>query len=139
MDVTTLPFNRLLGLQRGAEDAGTLVSLPASDQYANHLGSVHAGALLAVAEAGSAEFLLRHFGAVDGVVPVVRRLDAKFRRPAHGRVSARAAVDEGALGRLTADLQAKGRALIGVSVEVVDEDGVVVLTATVEWFVARAA
>jgi acyl-coenzyme A thioesterase PaaI-like protein len=93
MDVTALPFNRLLGLEKGASESGLLVSLPPSPQYMNHVGSVHASALLAVAEAGSAEFLLRHFGDVAGYVPVVRRLEAKFRKSARGRVSARASVE----------------------------------------------
>jgi acyl-coenzyme A thioesterase PaaI-like protein len=139
MDVTALPFTRLLGLERGASGSGLLVSLPASAQHANHLGTVHAGALLTVAEAGSAEFLLRHFGEIPGYVPVVRRVEAKFRRPARGRVSARASADERALSRLVAALESKGRALIGVSVEVVDEGGAVVLSAVVDWFIARAA
>lgn len=64
MDVTKLPFNRFIGLEKGALADKFLVSLPASAQYTNHLGTVHASALLAVAEAGSAEFLLRHFGGV---------------------------------------------------------------------------
>lgn len=72
-------------------------------------------------------------------MPVVRRLEAKFRKPARGRVSARASVEEDALGRLTGELHSKGRALIAVDVEVVDEGAVVVLSAVVEWFIARAA
>ena len=138
MDVTALPFNRFLGLEKGASDSGLLVSLPPSPQYTNHLGTVHASALLALAEAGSAEFLLRHFGDVAGYVPVVRRLDAKFRKLARGRVSARASVEGDALNRLSRELQTKGRALIGVSVEVVDEGGMVVLSGVVGWFIARA-
>ena len=51
MDVTELPFNRLIGLEPAAPDSGFLVSLPAGTQYANHLGTVHAVALLA--EAGA--------------------------------------------------------------------------------------
>jgi hypothetical protein len=42
------------------------------------------------------------------------------------------------LNRLSWGLQTKGRALIEVSVEVVDEGGMVVLTGVVEWFIARA-
>lgn len=138
MDVIALPFNRFLGLEKGPPKSGLLVSLPASAQYTNHLGTVHASALLAVAEAGSAELLVRHFGDVTGYVPVVRRLEAKFRKPARGRVSARASVETAAFNRLSSELQAKGRALIGISVEVVDEGGIVVLSARVEWFIARS-
>ena len=138
MDVIALPFNRFLGLEKEFPESGLLVSLPASAQYTNHLGTVHASALLAVAEAGSAELLVRYFGDVTGYAPVVRRLEAKFRKLARGRVSARASVEPGAFSRLSSELEAKGRALIGISVEVVDKDGIVVLSAKVEWFIARS-
>ena len=139
VDVTQLPFNRLLGLEAAAAGSGFLVSLPAGPQYANHLGTVHASALLAVAEAGSGAFLARQLGDTAGFVPVVRRLDAKFRRPAAGRVSARAAVADGEVARWAAELAARGRVSAAVPVEVVDGAGVVVLAATVEWFIARAS
>jgi acyl-coenzyme A thioesterase PaaI-like protein len=137
MDVTTLPFNRLLGLEKAPVEIGFLVFVPDSPKYTNHLGTVHAGVLLAVAEGGSAEFLLRHLGNPAGVVPVVRRLEAKFRKPARGRVSARASVNSGELERCSAELKAKGRVSIPVPVEVVDESGKVALSAVVEWFIAR--
>jgi acyl-coenzyme A thioesterase PaaI-like protein len=139
VDVTQLPFNRCVGLELAAAGSGFLVSLPAGPQYANHLGTVHASALLAVAEAGSGAFLARQLGDAAGFVPVVRRLDAKFRRPAAGRVSARAAVADGEVARWAAELAARGRVSAAVPVEVVDGAGVVVLAATVEWFIARAS
>jgi acyl-coenzyme A thioesterase PaaI-like protein len=138
MDVTQLPFNRLVGLEAGDADSGSLVSLPDGPQYTNHLGTVHASALLAVAEAGSGAFLVRQFGPGAGFVPVVRRLEAKFRKPARGRVSARCTVPATELERWAADLAARGRVLAPVAVEVVDAAGVVVLSAVVEWFIARA-
>ncbi|MGV3721038.1 MAG: PaaI family thioesterase [Actinomycetota bacterium] len=82
MDVTALPFNQLVGLEAASPESGFLVTLPAGPEHGNHLGTVHASALLAVAEAGSGAFLVRHLGDADGLVPVVRRLDAKFRKPA---------------------------------------------------------
>jgi acyl-coenzyme A thioesterase PaaI-like protein len=139
MDVTQLPFNRLLGLQSESADSGFLVSLPSGSQYTNHLGTVHASALLAVAEAGSGVFLVRHFGAGTGFVPVVRRMEARFRKPASGRVSARAAVDPAEVARWVSELAARGRVSAAVPVEVVDAAGVVVLTASVEWFIARGS
>ena len=72
MDVTELPFNRLIGLEAAPSQSGFLVSLPDRSQYTNHLGTVHASALLAA-----------------------------------------------------------------VPMEVVDTDGVVVLSGIVEWFIAR--
>jgi acyl-coenzyme A thioesterase PaaI-like protein len=135
--VTELPFNQLLNLQ-SADGAATLLRLPAGGQYLNHLGTVHAGALVALAEAGSGEFLLRALGGAAGVVPVVRRLEAKFRKPANGAVTASAGVAEGALDELRAALAAKGRALVSVNVELHDESGAHVLSASVEWFIATA-
>lgn len=138
MDVTQLPFNRLVGLEHASGDR-LLVALPAGPQYGNHIGTVHASALLAVAEAGSGAFLLRALGPATGFLPVVRRLEAKFRRPAVGWVAARAAVPDGESGRWAAELSTRGRVSATVPVEVFDGAGVVVMSATVEWFIARAA
>lgn len=139
MDVTQLPFNRLVGLESAAEGSGFVVSLPDGPQYTNHLGTVHASALLAVAEAGSGAFLAQRFGARTGFVPVVRRLEAKFRKPACGRVSARCAVSAEEVERWSAALTSRGRVLAPVAVDVVDAAGVVVLSALVEWFIGRAS
>ena len=137
MDVTALAFSRLIGLEHAAPESGFLLSLPESPNYLNHLGTVHAGALLALAESASGEFLLRAFGPHPEYVAVVRRLDAKFRKPAHGRVSARASGLADEMASFFATLGSKGRASIGVQVEVVDEEQVLALTAAVEWFVAK--
>ena len=55
MDVTDLPFNALIGIER-AEANNALLRLPSDTRYLNHLGSVHASALLALAEAPVASF-----------------------------------------------------------------------------------
>jgi acyl-coenzyme A thioesterase PaaI-like protein len=135
--VTGLPFNRLVGLEAGAEGSGFLVCLPDGPQYTNHLGTVHAGALLAVAEAASGAFLARQLGPGAGFVPVVRRLEARFRRPARGRVSARCTVPTEEVERWSAELAARGRVSAPVTIEVVDAAGAVVLLAAAEWFIAR--
>ncbi len=134
--VTELPFNRFLGLQVPNEPS-QLLRLPAGEQYLNHLGAVHASAQLALAEASSGEFLLRHFGSADGLVPVVRRLDAKFRKPANGAVTSTASATPESLAQLDLELLSKGRALIPVSVELHDESGAHTLSATFEWFIQR--
>jgi len=111
MDVTALPFNRLLGLEPATPGSGFLVSLPDGPQYTNHLGTVHASALLAAAEAGSGVFLVRQFGEASGYLPVVRRLEAKFRKPARGRVAARVCVPAEEMARWSSEL----KGLAGVS------------------------
>lgn len=134
--VTELPFNRLLGLQTAATPE-KLLQLPAGEQYGNHLGTVHASALLALAEATSGEYLLGRFGSSEGVVPVVRRLEAKFRKPAYGVATSTASATPEALAQLEADLAAKGRALISIAVELHDAAGTHALSATIEWFIQR--
>src|SRR5436189_6337391 len=110
VSVTELPFNSLLGIQI-ATDSAHLLELPSGEQYLNHLGTVHASAQLALAEASSGEFLLRHFGSTDGIVPIVRRLEAKFRKPANGAVTSTASAASESLARLDAELATKGRSL----------------------------
>ena len=78
--VTELPFNQFIGLQTVTEPPHVL-RLPAGGHFLNHLGTVHASAQIALAEASGGEFLLRHLGSMNGIVPVVRRLEAKFRKP----------------------------------------------------------
>jgi acyl-coenzyme A thioesterase PaaI-like protein len=138
MDISQLPFNQLIGLELVSPENGLLISLPAGVQYTNHLGTVHGSALLAVAEAGSGVFLMQQLGDSAGFVPVVRKLEAKFRKPASGRVSARCVVKPDEITRWDDELAARGRLSAVIPMEVVDEDGVVVMSAAVEWFIAKA-
>jgi acyl-coenzyme A thioesterase PaaI-like protein len=134
--VTELPFNSLLGI-RPASDAAHLLQLPSANQYLNHLGTVHAGAQLALAEASSGEFLLKHFGSSDGLVPVLRRVEAKFRNPANGSIMSKVSAAPESLARLDAELSSKGRSVITITVEIYDESGAHTLSATFDWFIQR--
>ena len=134
--VTELPFNRFLGLEVSSDPA-QILRLPSDGKYLNHLGTVHASALLALAEATSGEFLLKHFGTSAGVIPVVRRIEAKFRKPANGAVASNASINPETLVQLNRDLTTKGRALVSVAVELHDGSGAHVLSALVEWFIQR--
>jgi hypothetical protein len=134
--VIELPFNSFLGIET-ASGPTQLLRLPAGAQYLNHLGTVHASAQLALAEASSGEFLLRALGSASGVVPVVRRLEAKFRKPANGAITSTVSTPPETLELLQTDLVAKGRAIVSVAVELHDESGAHTLSATVEWFITR--
>jgi acyl-coenzyme A thioesterase PaaI-like protein len=138
MDITRIPFNALVGIER-AEADGALLQLPSDPRYLNHLGTVHASALLALAEASSGEFLLRHFVSLDGIAPVVRRLDAKFRKPAKGLIISSASVAPDAWTQFDTEFATKGRSLVSISVELHDHVGVHVLSATIEWFIQRVS
>ena len=134
--VIELPFNSLVGIEIASEPS-QLLRLPSGERYLNHLGSVHASAQLALAEASSGEFLLRHFASADGLVPVVRRVEAKFRKPANGSITSSASATPEALAQLDAELSSKGRSLIAIAVELHDASGTHTLSARFEWFIQR--
>ena len=111
---------------------------PDDVRYTNHLGTVHASAQLALAEATSGEYLLSEFKDINfDVLPVVRRLEAKFRKPAYGAVFSRMSVTPEKKEEFVSNLTLRGRALLEVQVDVYDEKGAHALAAVVEWFVAR--
>jgi acyl-coenzyme A thioesterase PaaI-like protein len=135
--VTALPFNRHIGIQKSSNGDG-LLELPAGGQFLNHIGTVHAGAQLALAEACSGEFLLNALANETEIVPVVRRVEAKFKRPANGRVVAKVNRSLTVLDDPLAELAAKGRCLLSVHVDVYDQQGQHSLSSSFEWFVAKA-
>lgn len=136
--VTSLPFNRHVGIQKSSTGEG-LLELPAGEQFLNHIGTVHAGAQLALAEACTGEFLLKLLSTAMGVVPVVRRVEAKFKKPAQGRIIANINTSLTQTDEPLADLQKKGRCLLTIHVDVYDEQGQHSLAASFEWFVAKTA
>lgn len=138
MDVTQLPFNQLIGLEPAVEDSGFLVGIGDDPKYTNHLGSVHASAILAVAEAGSGEFLARQFSDYAGFVPVVRRLEAKFRKPGTGPLMARCTSSSQDVACWRGELSNRGRVSAVLPMEVVDRNGTVVMAASVEWFITQS-
>lgn len=137
MDVVRLPFNQLIGLESAAE-SGYLVSIPDSPKYTNHLGTVHASAMLAVAEAGSGAFLSQQFTDYSGAIPVVRRIEAKFRKPGIGEIFARCKATPEDVAQWVNELTGRGRVLAALPIEVVDADETVVMSGMVEWFITLA-
>ncbi|MGO9232421.1 MAG: YiiD C-terminal domain-containing protein [Bryobacteraceae bacterium] len=134
MDVSAIPFNRFLGLRAG----GTALALPADPKYHNHLGTVHAGAQFSLAEAASGQWLLDRFGeAAASYAAVVRHADVKFRRPASGELTAQADAAPEEAERFLETLTRRGRATIGVRVQVLGADGNVTLESAFEWFAQR--
>jgi acyl-coenzyme A thioesterase PaaI-like protein len=135
MDVTELPYNKFIGIKR-TQKSEYLLELNESADYLNHLGNVHAGAQLSLAEAASGEYLLRMFEDFEGkFIPVVRRMESKFKKPANGKIFARAAASPIALEKFKEELKLKKRSLIAVDVFVEDSNRIVIMTASVEWYV----
>ena len=140
MDVTEIPFNRFLGIRKCHDAEDGLLLLPESEYYTNHLNTVHASAQFALGEAASGEYLLQRFRDIvekETLVPVVRKTDVTFKRPARGEIKASASIPDETARQTVASLEKKGRAIIPVAVQVTDRDGHNTMTATYEWFVQR--
>jgi acyl-coenzyme A thioesterase PaaI-like protein len=134
MEVSELPFNRIVGLRRAADPH--VLELPESEGSLNHLGTVHASAQFSLAEATSGQFLADQFPElIQGALVVVRTFSGKFRSPARGTLAGKASVGVEDRERFEADLQRRGRATLPISVEVADVEGSVTLQSVFDWFV----
>jgi len=89
MDITQLPFNNFIGLKI-SDKTDFLLMLEERPEYRNHLNTVHASALFSLAEASSGHFLLNEFSELTDVVPVVRKAETKYKKPATGVVFSKA-------------------------------------------------
>ncbi len=104
----------------------------------NHLGTMHAAAQFALAEAASAECLQRHFGrAVGEVFAVVRGVEVKYRKPATGDLLAYGAPDENTRDHLVSELAERGRFSAVIRIDLKDRTGTLTLHAKFDWFIAR--
>ncbi len=140
MDVTKIPFNEFLGIERCESSEESLLALPASPRYMNHVNTVHASVQFALGEATSGECLLRCFADLaekETLVPVVRRSEVKYKKPAQGTIKASANIAEDVVQETRAALQQKGRAIIPVTVNIADSQGNVTMTAVYEWFIQK--
>ncbi len=138
MRVTDLAINKTPGMQLAPAGKGHILEMPESPLLLSHVGTVHASAQFALAEAGSGEFLLRHLGeAQSRVFAVLRTSDVKFCKPAHGALRASARFADGLADSLSTELASRGRALASVLVEVADAQGVVTMTGQYDWCMQR--
>jgi hypothetical protein len=68
---------------------------------------------------------------------VLRTSEVKFRKPAHGTLRASTRFTDDVADTLSTELAARGRALVSVTVEVSDMQGVVTMTGQFDWFLQR--
>ena len=137
MDITKLPFNQFIGLQKSIK-SGYLLMLDNRPEYRNHLDTVHASALFALAEATSGYLLLYEFSELtDNIVAVVRKVDIKYSKPASGVIFSKAAFYEIGPSEILMTLNKKGRATLKIGVSLYTETKVHVMQAIFEWFVIK--
>ena len=138
MNTIEIPFNKFIGIKRSENQAKSLLELPDSEDMKNHLGTVHASAQFALAEACSGEYLLHKFSHYSGkIIPVVRKSETKFKKPAEGKLFANASIDPDAANSVIKKLEQKGRVIIPVNVVISDSNKEITMTARIDWFVQK--
>lgn len=137
MNVLNLPFNKILLIKKSVVP-DTLFMLEDCVKYQNHLGTIHASAQYALAEASSGETIERNFGDWNGAYfPVVRRVEVKYKNPAKGRLFSTGFIEPDKAIKARNELSEKGRTLVDVMVRVVDEEKNVTLEGSFTWFIAK--
>jgi len=136
MDITEIPFHHFLGLQRSDNDR-YILKLEDKKEYLNHLGTIHASVLFALAESTSGEFLLREFKDHDlDVIPVVRKAEIKYSKSVNGQIFSKADFVNTDVNSILEEILPKGRVLLKIKVDIVNSDFERVMTGIFEWFLA---
>jgi acyl-coenzyme A thioesterase PaaI-like protein len=131
-----IPFNVHLGLQTTSvgPDSGAVL-LPDDGKLRNHVGSQHAGALFAAAEAASGAAFVGAFLDIMGeITPLAESAQISYKKLAKGEITATARFGEDA-DALKAKLREEGRIRFPVQVQMTDTAGNVVAEMTVDWYV----
>ena len=136
MNVLKLPFNEYIGLAEST-DSEYMLMLQNDEKYLNHLNTVHASALFALAEATSGLFLLEEFKDLTDIMPVVRKVETKYKKPAQGKVFSKAFFLNTDKEKVTEELNTKRRTLLTVQVLLFDISGNIVMQSDFEWFIAK--
>jgi thioesterase domain-containing protein len=108
---------RLIELRRGYAAARAPM-----DGNSNHLGTMYAGTLFAVAEVLGGAIVAASFD-VAKVYPVVKSLKIDYRRPARDAVTAKASISEAQIAELTAAAQTAGKAQCKLTAQIFDTSG----------------
>jgi acyl-coenzyme A thioesterase PaaI-like protein len=137
MNVLDLPFNKIISVKK-SEVSDTIFMLEDQEKYHNHLGTVHASAQYALAEATSGEIIERNLGDWNGAYfPVVRRVEVKYKNPAKGRLFSTGYLDPDKTTKAKKELSEKGRALIDISVKITDDEKNTTFEGVFTWFIMK--
>ena len=133
---TAVPYIGHMGIEVTAMDAGTATAvLPDRPELKNHVGSQHAGALFTAAETASGAAFVGAFAIRMGeITPLARRAEIDYVKVANGPITASAKLGVDAAEAL-AILNSEGKIEFPCEVELTNESGDAVATATVSWHV----
>ncbi len=138
MHIIDLPYNKLIGLSV-SDRPGFMLMLTEDEKYTNHVQTVHAAALFALAEGTCGHFLLSNFdGIAENVFPLLRKSEVKYKKPAIGKIYSKVQLIDDTIELFTANFLEKSRALMLLKVDLFDANEVLVFQGQFEWFVTKA-
>ena len=135
MDVTQIPFAKHIGIEYKGE--GTL-KLDSTDIVQNHIQGIHASAQFTLAETQSGLFLQQAFPELVGkVAGVLHGSTVKYKNPATTSIHAIAILGDIVKEKFLSQLERKGRAGISITVELRDQNEVITMVGTFDWFIHK--
>ena len=138
MDILKIPFHRHLQIENFQDNDEYIFCMDERPEHLNHLGTIHACAQLALAEASSGEYLRTQFNEIEGkVVPVIRKTEVKYSTPANGSLFSKASFPAGNREDYLKEYKLRGRFIIPVKVEVYNNENKRTLLAVFEWFITN--
>jgi thioesterase domain-containing protein len=137
MDVTEIPFNKMIGIKRAVNNK-YLLMINKTDDNINHIGTIHAGMLFSLAEASSGEYLIVNFNEIsDKIVPILRKSEIKYSKPGNGKIYSTGFIEDEAKVKMINELESRGRTMISVEVKLEDEKNEIVFKGIFDWFLTK--
>lgn len=133
---TLVPTLDALGLEVVEARPGRVAARIPAEPNANHFGVVYAGSLFSVAEMLGG-LIARTTFPLPGFVPVIKRAEIAYHRPATSSVRADASLPEEEHVRVPTEAHERGKADYALTVEVTDEQGEPVATLTADYQLRR--
>jgi len=132
-----IPFAQYLGIKPKNQQG---LALDLRPEVHNHIGGMHAAAQFTLAETQSGLYLLSLFpDSATEMMPLLRSSSLKYKSPASTSLSARAWVNETERAKFEVQYRKKGRGLLRIGVELVDEEGTVTMVSEFLWYVQRSS
>ena len=123
-----IPMLGRLGLEVIDMGPGTMTLRVPFEGNQNHVGTMYAGALFAIAEVPGGALAVQLFDPAK-YYPVIKDMTVDYKRPARTDVTVDASISPAEVTRVLTEVESAGKADFVMDLEVKDTDGTVVMTA----------
>ncbi len=129
-----VPMVATLGMEFvDLDQSRAAMRLPDQEDFHNHVGGPHAGAIFSLAESASGALIMANFGdRLDQATPLAVESTIRYRALAKGDITATAVMSR-TRGQILSELDSGQRPEFAVDVEVVDANGKVTSEMTIIW------